>query len=132
MKFKIYLIALLTLLFIKQGVAQQAESDAIIVALKSGQAKVLASYFMANIDFTLLNEDDVYSKSQAEAMLNDFFKKNIPNMLTIEHEGTSKTKDHYKIGTLKTNNGHYRVTFFLKKNNNVYLIKQLRIEPSSK
>ena len=45
-------------------------------------------------------------------------------------KGNSKLGDHYCIGTLRTGNGAFRVTFLLKKAGDRFQVKQLRIEPS--
>lgn len=117
------------LLFVLIGNAQSQESLAIAQNLKSGNAKGLSQHFLSSLDLTLNNKDDIYSASQAEAMLVDFFSKHKPQSLTIEHEGKSKSNDYYKIGTLRTSNGTFRITYFLKQDGSAYRVKQLRIEP---
>jgi len=127
---KIVLVFYLLSLF-SNSYGQQNESDAITNAIKSGNASILSQFFINNLDLTLLDEDDVFSKSQAETMLSSFFAKNAPKSISIDHQGTSKLQDHYTIGTIFTNSGRYRFTFFLKKMNDKYLIKQLRIETAN-
>lgn len=128
MKLKTFVLALCLVCLSVYTFGQQKESGAIISAIKSGDAGALSQYFINTIDLTLLDQDDVFSKSQAEAMLKSFFSKNTPKSLSIDHQGTSKLQDHYTIGTVTTNAGKYRFTFFLKKMDTKYLIKQLRIE----
>jgi hypothetical protein len=132
MKTKLLIITIFLLCFINDNKAQQAELKAINSCLQNGDTKMLVFHFIDNIDLTLLTEDDIFSKSQAEAMIGDFFKKNKPNKLVVEHEGNSKSNDYYAIGTLSTSSGNYRVTFFLIKVNSSYKIKQLRIEKSNR
>ena len=108
--------------------AQGDVKDQVILALKTGNARALATHFIANIDLTVPENSDVYSKAQAEQILRKFFDEHVPSDLSIDHEGVSKMGDRYYIGKLHTSSGDYRVTFFLKKAGEVFQVKQLRIE----
>jgi hypothetical protein len=85
---------------------------------------------MPQLEITLIGKDGLFEKAQAQQMLAGFFKDNPPQSFSIKHQGTSKLDDQFRIGELNTTNGIYRVTFFMKKNNNVLQIKQLKIEPA--
>mgnify|MGYP001551791096 CR=1 FL=1 len=108
--------------------AQDEVKDKVVSALGSGNAPGLAQVMVANVDLTLPTASDFYSKAQAEQILRKFFEQHAPKGMTIEHEGTSHVGDSYYIGTLRTANGDFRVTFFLKKPAEAYQLKQLRIE----
>jgi len=108
--------------------AQNDVADRIAMLLKSGNTTELSVYLMPNVDLTVLNTDDLYSKAQATQIIKKFFDENPPRNFVIKHQGKSKLDDHYRIGTLTTSKGEYRVTYFLKNTNNSFLIKQLRIE----
>jgi len=107
---------------------QGAEKDAISVAIKSGDPQKIAFYFMPSVDLTVESAEDVYSKDQAEMIIRRFFEDHVPKDFVLKHEGKSKLEDHYYIGTLATEKGDYRLTFFLKKSDNGFRIKQMRIE----
>ena len=77
---------------------------------------------------TIVDTEDVFSKVQATQILSQFFKSNRPSDFVVKHKGSSKGGDYYQIGTLKTNKGSYRVTFFLKKDDGQVFIKRLKIE----
>ncbi len=111
-----------------QVFAQQAEKMGIASAIEAGSAPDLGTYLAESLDLTLVDQEDVYSQSQAQVIISRFFSENKPQSFEIKHEGKSKLKDFYYIGELKTANGTYRVTFFLKKQENVFRVKQLRIE----
>lgn len=110
--------------------AQSGVKDQVVSALGSGNASALAKYMVANVDMTLPVASDYYSNAQAEQILRKFFDEHPPKGLTIEHEGTNRTGDSYYIGKMPTSNGDFRVTFFLKKSDAGFLVKQLRIETS--
>lgn len=112
--------------------AQNEAADNIANLLSSGNANGLSSYFMNNVDLTILDSDDVYSKTQATQVTKRFFNDHAPNGFEIKHQGKSKLDDHYRIGTLSTSNGEFRVTYFLKNHEGKYLIKQLRIEANDR
>jgi hypothetical protein len=123
------LLFVLSLIFLLTGFtySPQDETDSIIAALKAGNAKELSKYFSANIELKLLDKEDVYSKAQAEVILNDFFTKNVPSAYTKLHEG-GKEGAKFVIGNLITSGGTFRVYFLLKTENSKSCIQQLRIE----
>jgi len=108
---------------------QSVERDQIRDALSNGNARSLSIHFTNNIDLTVEQVGQVYSKEQAEMILSRFFSDHIPQSFEIKHEGKSKGDDHYCIGKLTTSKTPYRVTFFLKKEADGYKMRQLRIEP---
>lgn len=128
MKFPLLLMA--CLLTFSSLFAQSDISSAVGAALKKGDAASIASYLMPQVELTLVGKDGVYDKAQAQQMLAGFFKENPPQNFVIKHQGTSKLDDQFRIGELTTSKGLFRVTFFMKKNNNLLQIKQLKIEPA--
>lgn len=110
--------------------AQDDVKDKVVQAMRTGNSKELAAHFIPNIDLTVKETADVYSKAQAEQIVRKFFNDNPPVDLVVEHSGVSKLGDKYYIGILRTSTGYFRVTFFLKKTADVYQVKQLRIENS--
>lgn len=123
-------MVLATLLLSFGLAAQDVVKDQVVLAMKTGNSKDLAAHFIANIDLTVKETADVYSKAQAEQILRKFFNDNPPVDLVIEHSGVSKFGDKYFIGILRTRTGYFRVTFFLKKTDADFQVKQLRIESS--
>ena len=110
--------------------AQDEVKDKVVQAMKTGNAKELASTFIPNIDLTVKETSEVYSRAQAEQVLRKFFNDHPPVDMVMEHSGVSKFGDKYFIGILRTRNGYFRTTFFLKKGDEELQVKQLRIEVS--
>jgi hypothetical protein len=132
---KIYVVRyigtiLLTFCTLFTSYGQTAERDQISAAILTGNAKAISAFFIASIDLTVLNTEDVYSKEQAEVILSKFFSENKPSAFDIKHQGKSKLEDYFYIGDLNTNKGQFRLTFFLKKEANGFRVKQFRIEPA--
>ena len=102
-------------------------------ALRSGNAQQVSNFFQGNIDMTILTQEGMYSKAQAEVILKDFFSKNPPKSFSILHKGTSKEGSLYAIGNLETATGEiFRTYFFIKSVAGKNIIQELRIEKESK
>lgn len=97
-------------------------------ALKTGNFRVLASSFNANVELNFLGNEGFYSKAQAEQILKDFMHKNVPSAYSPKHQGVSKDGSQYIIGVLETNTGLFRTYIYMQKVGEVQFIKEIRIE----
>ena len=98
-------------------------------AIRSGDARAVAKYFSSTVDLTILRQEEVYSKAQAEQVLRDFFSKNTPRSFALIHKGVSKEGAKYAIGNLVTTQGaEYRTYFFVKQTAAGEVIQELRFE----
>ncbi len=121
------LLALFLCLFLG-AFAQGGVKDSVVVAIGRGDASALAANLMPNVDLALPDASSFYSKAQAQQVLRKFFDGHAPRGMTIAHQGNNQMGESYYIGNLSTANGNFRVTFFLKRSGDVFLVKQLRIE----
>jgi hypothetical protein len=126
---KIYLILLFHMFFVVPAISMPSVAipEGIILAFKAGNAAELAKHFNANIELVILENEDVYSKIQAEQILRDFFANHRPSSFKIIFEGGKETS-RYAIGSLSTSSGNFRVYFLIKNQDGIPLIHQLRIE----
>ena len=85
--------------------------DDVASAIRSGNPKNISKYFIENIDLKVIEQEDIYSKQQAEMILKDFFTKHSVKSFTIVHRSAPKNGSQYIIGTLETLNGRFRVYF---------------------
>ena len=113
------------LVFIPQSFSQIP--DEIVLSIQNGNGQMLASYFNQNVELVVQSYDDVFSKSQAQQIVAEFFKANKPKQFNIIHQG-GKDGARYAIGSLITNTGTFRVYFLFKNKDNTSNIHQLRIE----
>lgn len=120
--------ASILLLILTFSVAFAQTEENIAAAIKSGNSKDIARHFGANVNLKIINQEDIYSKNQAEMILKDFFAKNPVKNYTAKHNGTSKNGAQYTIGTLNTANGNFRTYYFIKKNPDGVQIQEFRIE----
>ncbi len=108
--------------------SKKGREEQIQQAIEAGNAARLSEHFTQKVDLSIPDTDDVFSKAQAEQILKDFFQGHPPEELLLEHQGTSKLKDRYRIGKLSTSKGDFRLTYFMKKVEGSSRIKKLRIE----
>lgn len=101
--------------------------DEIVLSLKSGNGRLLADFFNQNVELVILENDNVYSKAQAQQIVTNFFSRFQAESFNIIHQG-GREDAKYVIGNLKTNGGSFRVYFLLKVSSGKPYIHQLRIE----
>ena len=105
--------------------APEAEvSEEIIAAIRQGKSSELVKYFDDKVSIKIINQEDVLSRSQAEANLRYFFEKHPVKAFTGTHASAVNNHSQYITGTLETANGRYRVSVLLRRN----LVSQFRIE----
>lgn len=125
LKFKLILLFFGLFATVSQSFSQIP--DEIVLSIQSGNDVMLASYFNQNVELVVESHDDVFSKSQAQQIVAEFFKANKPKQFSIIHQG-GKDGARYAIGSLVANTGTFRVYFLLKNKDNNSYIHQLRIE----
>jgi hypothetical protein len=98
-------------------------------AIRSGDARQVSRYFSKNVDLTILSQEEVYSKAQAELILKDFFAKNAPKSFSFIHQGLSKEGSKYAIGSLVTTQAaKFRVYIYIKQAAGAEFIQEIRFE----
>jgi hypothetical protein len=94
-----------------------------------GNAKLLSFYMSTSIEIEINGQEGIYSKSQAEQVLNKFFDKYPPRSFSLSHKGNSAAGARFAVGDYVTGKEHtFRVTIFLKKNGDQYLIQEIEFE----
>jgi len=97
-------------------------------ALRTGNSSSLAASFQSNVEITIKDAGNSYSKSQAEMVLKNFFSSHPPKGFSIAHEGTSPEGSKYFIGNLSTSTGNYRTYVYAKASNGALSIQEIRFE----
>jgi hypothetical protein len=101
---------------------QTTEISDVRMAIKSGSSKELAKYFGEFVELHFDGDRSSYSKSQAEFVLRDFFKKYPPVDFQYVHQGNSGEGLKYSIGKYVISNGSYRIWLLFKKTNDAYYV----------
>ena len=101
--------------------------DDVIGALRTGNATELARYVDDNIEISLPDKSDSYSRAQAIVILQDFFTSNGVKGFSVTHKGDNGGSQ-FCVGTLQTRSGNYRTTVFMKTKNGKQLVKEIRFQ----
>jgi len=103
--------------------------DDISSCIRSANTKELSKYFSSTVSMTLLNDEGIYSRVQAEIILRDFFGRNVPTHVKISHRLDSNPNFRYVVLHLETSKDTFRVSYKLTNNDNTFQVTEFRIEP---
>jgi hypothetical protein len=102
--------------------------DGLSAHFKTGNSKEIAASFSPSVDLIIIDEEDVYSKAQAEQILRSFFSKYPPVKSAVIHRLNTNPNYRYGALSLVTKNGTFRVSITMKKTGTAFFITELRIE----
>lgn len=125
-KIQPFIMSVLLILCITAGTQHAEAQDEVIsnvrTAIKTGSSRELSQYFGSIVELNFDGEKSSYSKSQAEFVLKDFFKKNPPKDFEYIHQGSSKQGFRYVIGNYTIENSSFRIWILFKKDNERYYV----------
>jgi hypothetical protein len=101
--------------------------DDVALAMRSGNSVQLSRYLDSRVDISLPEKSDTYSRSQAEMIIRDFFATNGVENFLVKHKGENGGSE-FCIGVLKTRNGDFRTTLFMKQKGDRQLLQELRFQ----
>jgi len=105
----------------------QGGIDEVIGALKTGNVSELSKFIEDNVEITLPDKSDNYSKAQAGLVLRDFFSNSGVKSFDLKHKGDGPS-GQFCVGTLVTKNGNYRTNIFMKVKGNKQIMKEIRFQ----
>ena len=91
-------------------------------ALNAGSSKELVKFLDKTTDIDVDGDRSSYSRTQAEVVLKDFFKKYPPTNFQIIHQGASRAGSPYVIGQYTFKAGTFRVWIILKKEDEIFRV----------
>ncbi|MBN1339191.1 MAG: DUF4783 domain-containing protein [Bacteroidales bacterium] len=122
-------IIIVSVWFFTPCIAQTEDlSGDILKALSKGNASLLAAGFNATIGLEMPGNEGTFSKSQAEGIMGDFFRKNPPLSAEFIHEGSSEGGSQYLIGNYISSGQKFRFYILLKNISGKHLIHQIQFE----
>ena len=95
--------------------------------LRKGEVALLLPYLHDPVEIAISGRAKMYSRTQAEYVLKDFFKSHPPKGFTFMHRGRSENV-LYAIGTYHAQGGQWDVSIFGRVERGRYQIEQLRLE----
>ena len=101
--------------------------DDVINALRTGNATEMAKYIDDNVEISLPDKTDSYSRAQSVIILQDFFNNNGVKGFEVKHKGDNGS-NQFAIGVLLTKAGSYRTTVFMKSKDGRQLVKEIRFQ----
>jgi hypothetical protein len=120
--------AILAFLLLFPIALQAQDYEKLSEAFTNGDATSIGRMLDSTIDYAEDGKDQRIGRSDAENKLRSFFIANTPRSFKKVHEGVSSNDVHYMIGDLFTSNGNFRITQYLNKSGNQYLIQSIEIE----
>jgi len=103
--------------------------DDVCRAIGGGDIDQLVAAMDVEVELSILDREDVYSREEAKAALASFFTQFSPTSFGKVHQGASKSDDaEYCIGTLSTKNGSFRVYVYVAKKSNGVVLQELRFD----
>ena len=103
--------------------------DDVISALRTGNATEVGKYVDEDVELSLPDKSDNYSKAQAIMILRDFFANNAVTGFETKHTGDN-SGNQFCIGTLHTKSGDFRTTVFMKTRNGRQSVKEIKFQPA--
>ena len=128
MRILLFCYLLISFLF---GISQNKNDlNEIATIIRSGNAAQIAKFMDNSIEITIGESQKIYSKAQAEQVLERFFDKNNPKQFNLIHRSNVKEgKSKYGIGELiTTSNKKFRTYFYVVLINEKFLIRELNFE----
>jgi hypothetical protein len=102
--------------------------DDVSIFFKTSNVKELSKYLSSTVELSILGSEEVYSASQAELILKDFFVKHPLVGVKVIHKVVSNANYKFGVIILNSTKGSFRVSFELKNAVGGFNITQIRIE----
>ena len=122
--FLLFLVAMAFAIY-QPAYAQSEVINNVRSSIKAGSSKELSNYLGDMISLEIDGVQSNYSKTQAEYVLKDFFKKYPPNDFQYVHQGASEGGLKYAIGRYSYEGGSFRVVLRSKVVNGSYKVSSL-------
>ena len=118
---------LILLLFFKVSFAFDVIDD-VANYCKNADVKAISGLFSSTVELSVLDQDDIYSASQASLILKDFFAKHPPIGVKVIHKVVSNANYRFGVMLLSTSKGNFRISYELKNASGNFTISEIRIE----
>ena len=110
------------------GVSLTDPIDDVAALIRKGDVHELSAMFAASVEISILNEENVYSKTQGELVLNKFFNENKPRSVKMVHRVNSNPNYYFGVIVVNTDKGAYRIACTLKQADKRFELIEMRIE----
>jgi len=118
----------LFILFIVPALSFADPIDDIADLIRRGNIHELSKMFAPSVDVTILENENVYTQTQAEIILDKFLNQNKPETVKVLHKVNSNQSYRFGVLLVTTTKETFRMTFTLKGTGANLAIIELRIE----
>lgn len=118
---------LFCLLFIVFPTKQEL-NEKINRSIENGNSKNLSQHFYDKIELKVVDKENLFSKQQAEKIIEEFFRQFPPNQFIEIKNNTAKNTKQVVSGRYISGKTKFRISYLLKKFDNDFYITQFRIE----
>jgi len=123
---KLLYVPILVLLYLVSVAAGPIEKVAEL--MRQGNVAELTKLFAANVEITMQDDENLYSKTQAGLILDKFFSQNKPTSVKVLHKVNSSQNYIFGVIILNTQKGPYRIAVTLKQTGNTSELIEMRVE----
>jgi len=102
--------------------------DKVAELIGKGNIHEIAKLFAPDVELTLMDDVNTYSKAQTELILEKFFAQNKPISYKMLHKVNSSANYRFGVVIITTDKGTYRAAFTLKGTDANTQLIELRIE----
>lgn len=128
MKNLILLVSCTLIFFTVSAQTSRTPMEDVVNAIKNNRIEDMSRYFDNIVPVTINNTQTIYSRNQAEAVLKDFFEKNIPKDFLIMDNGSPNSATKFIIGSLVTPSGNkYNVYILMKQKDSNFYLQEIRL-----
>ncbi|MES2111432.1 MAG: DUF4783 domain-containing protein [Bacteroidota bacterium] len=96
--------------------------------MRQGNVAELTKLFAANVEITIQDEENLYSKTQAGLILDKFFSQNKPTSVKVLHKVNSSQNYIFGVIILNTQKGPYRIAVTIKQTGSTPELIEIRVE----
>jgi hypothetical protein len=125
---KLFYLSLLFILHVTRLTAPADPADNVADLIRQGNIHELSKLFASNIEIALPGDENVYSKAQAELILDKFFDQNKPRAVKMLHKVNSNPNYYFGVLIVNTSGGPFRVAYTMKGTNGNFLLIEMRVE----
>lgn len=123
---KLLYMSLLALLYLAPVAAGPIERVAEL--MRQGNVAELTKLFAANVEITIQDEENLYSRTQAGLILDKFFTQNKPTSYKVLHKINSSQNYLFGVIILNTQKGPYRIAVTIKQTGKTSELIEMRVE----
>ena len=111
-----------------QAVVIDNPIDKIAQFIKNADVSQINSMLDESVTLTILGEENVYFKGQAEVIIEKFFKLHTPTEVKTVHKVESNANYKYGVYETKTASGNFRISIQMRLNGSNFLISEFKVE----